>query len=40
MSIYNLMEQNNNLYPHLKADNNHKINLSAVTEINTVVIDF
>lgn len=40
MSIYNLMEQNNKPYPHLKADNNHQIDLSEVTEINTVVIDF
>ncbi len=35
MSIYNLMEQNNKPYPHLKTDNNRQIDLSEVTEINT-----
>jgi hypothetical protein len=35
MSIYNLMEQNKKPYPHLKTDNDRKINLSAVIKFNT-----
>ena len=38
MTIYNVLEQKNNLYPHLKAENELQIDLSEVSEIDSAGI--
>lgn len=35
MTIYNVLEQKNNLYPHLKADHELQVDLSEVSEIDS-----